>query len=466
VKRLKKFANAEESRKGVVSMRRLSAFLIVAVAVSSVAAQAGVQITIYNNDLALVKDGRKLDFKKGTFELSFTDVAAAIDPTSVAFTVTDQAKAVTLLEQNYRYDLVSSEKVLQKYLDRPIQVLTRQDKMLDGALLAFDAGTLTLKTANGGIRIVNREQIADLSLGELPQGLITRPTLVWKLKSDVAGPIPAEVRYLTGQIGWHAEYVATVSSSEDRLDLAGWVSIDNRSGATYNDATVKLIAGDVHRVAAPRPPMMLGKAMMAAADEGFTEKQFFEYHLYTLQRPSTLSDNEIKQIALFETARVTAGKLLTYDGAAYGSKIRVTMEFQNSTAAGLGIPLPAGKIRVMKADTDGSLEFIGEDAIDHTPKDEKVRVVLGNAFDVVGERTPKDHRQITRNIAEDDLEIVLRNHKPAAVTIVVVEHFWSDWTITQSSATYVKKDARTAEWTIDVPKDGEVKLQYTVRQVM
>ena len=458
--------NAGENREGAVSMRRLLAVVAVVAMVWSVAAQAGVQITIYNNDLALVKDGRTLDFKKGTFDLSFTDVAAAIDPTSVAFTVTDQPKTVTLLEQNYRYDLVSSEKILQKYLDRPIQVLTRQDKMLEGALLAFDAGTLTLRTADAGIRIVNRDQIADLSLGELPQGLITRPTLVWKLNSDVAGPIPAEVRYLTGRIGWHAEYVATVSADEDRLDLAGWVSIDNRSGATYNDATVKLIAGDVHRVDARQPPMMMEKAMMAAADGGFTEKQFFEYHLYTLQRPSTLSDNEIKQIALFEPARVTARKLLTYDGASYGSKVRVTMEFQNSAAAGLGIPLPAGKIRVVKADTDGSLEFVGEDAIDHTPKDEKVRVVLGNAFDVVGERNPKDHRQITRNTSEDDLEIVLRNHKSAAVTVVVVEHFWGDWTITQSSASHVKKDARTAEWTIDVPKDGEVKIQYTVRQVM
>jgi hypothetical protein len=447
-------------------MRRFSAALITAVVVWPAIAQAGIQITIYNNDLALVKDGRTLEFKKGTFDLSFTDVAAAIDPTSVAFTVTDRPQSVTLLEQNYRYDLVSSEKVLQKYLDKPIQVLTRQDKMLEGSLLAFDAGTLTLKSADGGIRIVNREQIADLSLGDLPQGLITKPTLVWKLNSDVAGPVPAEVRYLTSQIGWHAEYVATVPAREDRLDLGGWVSIDNRSGATYSDAAVKLIAGDVHRVQPSRPPMMLEKAMMAGADGGFTEKEFFEYHLYTLQRPSTLSDNEIKQIALFEPARVTARKLLTYDGAASGTKVQVTMEFQNSVAAGLGIPLPAGKIRVMKADTDGSLEFVGEDAIGHTPRDEKVRIVLGNAFDVVGERTSKDHRQITRNASEDDLLIVLRNHKSAPVTVTVVEHFWGDWTITQSSSDFVQKDARTAEWTVEVPKDGEVKIQYTVRQVM
>jgi hypothetical protein len=447
-------------------MRRLLTAIILVAAAAPMAALAGVQITVYNNDLALVKDTRTLDFKKGTFELSFTDVAAAVDPTSVAFTVTNKPKSVTVLEQNYRYDLVSSEKVLQKYLDRPIQVLTRQDKMIEGSLLAFDSGNLTLKSADGGIRIINREQIADLSLGELPQGLITRPTLVWKLNSDVAGPVPAEVRYLTGQIGWHAEYVATVSANEERLELGAWVSIDNRSGATYDDATVKLIAGDVHRVEPARPPVMLQKAMMAAGEGGFAEKQFFEYHLYTLQRPSTLRNNEIKQIALFEPAQVAARKVLTYDGAAYGPKVRVTMEFQNSADAGLGIPLPAGKIRVMKADTDGSLEFVGEDAVDHTPKDEKVRVFLGNSFDVVGERNQKDHRQITTNTSEDDIEVVLRNHKSSAVVVVVVEHFWGDWKITQTSEKYLKKDARTAEWTVDVPQDGEVKILYTVRQVI
>lgn len=446
-------------------MRRLLTLLTVALAATGSVSSAGVQITIYNNDLALVKDNRSLEFRKGNFELSFTDVASAIDPTSVAFTVSGKPKSVTLLEQNYRYDLVSSEKVLQKYLDRSIQVLTRQDKLLEGALLAFDANSLTLKTATGGIRIINREQIADLSLGDLPEGLITRPTLVWKLNSDVSGPVPAEVRYLTGAIGWHAEYVATVSPNDDYLDLGGWVSIDNRSGATYNDATVKLIAGDVHRVEPPPYPMRLEKAMGAAADGGFTEKQFFEYHLYTLQRPATLRDNEIKQLALFEPARVTARKLLTYDGNAYGAKVRVMMEFQNSAAAGLGIPLPAGKMRVMKIDTDGSLEFIGEDAVGHTPKDEKVRVVLGNAFDVIGERIAREHRQISRNTSEDDVEITLRNHKDAPATVLVVEHFWGDWTITQSSSDYVRKDVRTAEWTVTVPQDGELKITYTVRQI-
>jgi len=428
-------------------------------------AHAGVQLTIYNDNLALVKDTRSLEFQKGTFELPFTDVASAIDPTSVTFTVLDNPAAVTLLEQNYRYDLVSSDKLLEKYIDRAIQVLTKQDKVHEGTLLAADGAALTLKKADGGLTIVNRAEIADLSLASLPEGLITRPTLVWKLQSDVAGPARSEVRYLTGQIGWQAQYIATVSAAENGLDLTGWVSIDNRSGATYSDAAVKLIAGDVHRA---EPPRAMGMDMASTtyapkAAPAFAERAFFEYHLYTLQRPATLRDNETKQLSLFEPAHVQTEKVYTYDGAREGNNVRVTMEFVNSEAAGLGIPLPKGKIRVMKADTDGSLEFVGEDQIDHTPKDEKVRALLGNAFDIVGERTQTDQQQISPRVYDESFEIKLRNHKTTAVTIVVVEHFWGDWTLTGSSQPSIKKDAHTAEWRVPVPSDGESVLKFTVR---
>lgn len=430
-------------------------------------AGAAVQITVYNHDLALVKDTRNLTFQKGRFELSFTDVASAIDPTSVAFTAVDDPNGVAILEQNYRYDLVSAEKVLEKYLDKPIQIVTRQDKLHEGTLMSVDPNALTVQMPDGGIRIVNREQIADLSLARLPDGLITRPTLVWTIDADVSGSRPAEVRYLTRQIGWHAEYVATVAADEKQLDLAGWVSIDNQSGATYTDATIKLIAGDVNRVQEkgyPQPEMAMRR--MAASDAGFEEKEFFEYHLYTLPRTSTLRDNEIKQLSLFPSARVVARKIFTYNGAVDDKKVRVSMEFVNSAAAGLGMPLPKGVIRVMKADSDGSLEFVGEDRIDHTPKDEKVRVYLGNAFDIVGERTPKDHRQITKQTTEDDFEIVLRNHKSEAVTVVVTEPMWGDWDIVTSSLAHTKKDANTAEWKVDVPGDGETHLTFTVRRTM
>lgn len=446
-------------------MRRLIAALALAVMLEAVPISAGVQITIYNDNLALVKDTRDLEYRRGTFDMSFTDVAAAIDATSVSFSAVNDPGSVTLLEQNYRYDLVSSEKILEKYIDKQIRVLTKEGKLHEGALLAADAGALTLRMGDGGLVIISRAEVADLSFPSLPEGLITRPTLVWKLNSDLEGRHASEVRYLTTQIGWNAQYVANVNAAENELELTGWASIDNRSGATYDDATIKLIAGDVNRVRPPVPRGKMTMETMAMADQaGFEERAFFEYHLYTLRRPSTISDNEIKQLALFDPARVKARKTFTYDGSRDAAKVRVSMEFVNSAEAGLGIPLPRGTLRVMKADTDGSLEFVGEDQIDHTPKDEKVRAMLGNAFDVVGERTQLSHRQISERVSENDVEIKLRNHKTADIVVTVIEHNWGDWTITQQSHQTAKKDALKAEWEIPVKADGETILTYTVRR--
>ena len=445
-------------------MRKTLVGLLLTMVVTTLPAGAAVQITIYNQDLALVKDTRALPFKNGQFELSFQDVASAIDPTSVAFTVLDQPDAVTILEQNYRYDLVSSDKVLQKYLDKPIAVVTEQDKLHEGTLLSADGQNLTLQMPNGEIRIINREQIADLSLAKLPEGLITRPTLVWLLNSDISGSHNAEVRYLTQQIGWHAEYVATLSPDETHLELAGWVSVDNRSGATYEDAHIKLVAGDIHRAPTESPIMPMMAMERKSADAGFAERQFFEYHLYSLDRPSTIRNQEIKQLSLFAPADVTTKKVFTYDGARNGDKVAVSTEFVNSKEAGLGIPLPKGKIRVMKADTDGALELVGEDRIDHTARDEKVRVELGNAFDIVGERVMKDRRQVTKNTVEEDYEITLRNHKSEPVSIVVVEHIWGDWSMVTTSIPNRKKDAMTSEWDVSIPADGTTVLTFTVRR--
>lgn len=447
-------------------MRRLIAALVLALALETAPVHAGVQITIYNDNLALVKDTRDLEYQRGTFDLSFTDVASAIDATSVSFSAVQSPGSVTLLEQNYRYDLVSSEKILEKYIDKSIRVLTKEGKLHEGTLLSSDGMALTLRMGDGGLVIVSRAEVADLTFPSLPEGLITRPTLVWKLNSELDGKHASEVRYLTTQISWNAQYVATVAADETSLDLAGWVSIDNHSGATYDDAKIKLIAGDVNRVRPPMPQERYKTAMaLGAADAGFEERAFFEYHLYTLQRPSTIRDNEIKQLSLFDPARVKAKKIFTYDGSRDATKVRVSMEFMNSAEAGLGIPLPRGTIRVMKADTDGSLEFVGEDQIDHTPKDEKVRALLGNAFDVVGERVQKAHRQVSERVAEEDFEIKLRNHKTEDIVVTVIEHGWGDWTITQQSHTNTKKDAGKAEWEIPVKADGETILTYTARRV-
>ncbi|MCJ7508078.1 MAG: DUF4139 domain-containing protein, partial [candidate division Zixibacteria bacterium] len=361
--------------------------------------------------------------------------------------------------------LVDSRKILYKYLDKEIQLFTKQDKLFEGALLSFSSTDLILKEKNGGIRIVTFDDVRDLYFPSLPEGLITKPTLVWLVNSESSLKGKAEVSYLTGGINWHAEYVAVTDKDDKNLDLSGWVSIDNHSGATYQDAKLKLMAGEVRRVeerVLPTAYLAKGQALEGAG-AGFEEKPFFEYHLYTLQRRTTLKDNEIKQVSLFSPTLVKAEKILTYDGARDIKKIRVNLEFVNSEKSGLGIPLPQGKIRVYKKDVDGSLEFIGEDKIDHTPKDEKVRVYLGNAFDVVGERAKTDFRKITDRISEESYRIKLRNHKEEKTEVVVIEHFYAQWEITKANFEYVKKDATTIEAKVSLDKNEEKTLEYTVR---
>ncbi len=437
-------------------------------------AYAQVSVTIYNQDLGLIKDVRELEFQKGKSIIKFADVAAQIDPTSVHFKPVDPSDRVSILEQNYQYDLVSSTKILQKYVDREIELFTKsaeprgEGKSYKGQLLAYSNENVTLREPDGAIRIVRLDEVRDLYFPTLPEGLITKPTLVWLLDSQVSGKRKAEVSYLTGGINWHAEYVAVVDQRDENLELAGWVSIDNRSGATYQDAKAKLIAGEVHRVREERIPPRLAKgyiADMAAGAPQFEEKAFFEYHLYTLLRPATIKDNEIKQVSLFPSTGVQVKKLYTYDGERYQDKVRVELEFKNSESAGLGMPLPEGKIRVYKEDVDKALEFVGEDKINHTPKDEKVRVFLGNAFDIVGERQKTDFKKISDDITEESYQIKLRNHKEEAVEVVVVEHLYpyTEWEIRESTHKYEKKDANTIEFKIQLDKDQEVVLNYTVR---
>jgi hypothetical protein len=437
-------------------------------------AGAEVSVTVYNQDLGLIKDVRELEFQKGRSIIQFTDVAARIDPTSVHFKPVNPSDRVSILEQNYQYDLVSSTKILQKYVDKEIELFTKsqgsseQGKSFRGRLLSFSGDNVTLQEPEGAIRIVRLDEVRDLYFPTLPEGLITKPTLVWLLDSGVSGKRKAEVSYLTGGINWHAEYVAVVDQRDENLQLAGWVSIDNRSGATYEDAKVKLIAGEVHRVIEERILPRVAKGYvpeMAVAGPQFEEKPFFEYHLYTLVRPATIKDNEIKQVSLFPSTGVGVKKIYTYDGARYQDKVRVELEFKNSESAGLGIPLPEGKIRVYKEDVDRALEFVGEDKIDHTPKDEKVRVFLGNAFDIVGERQKSDFKKIGDDITDESYRIKLRNHKEEAVEVVVVEHLYAytEWEIRESSHTYEKKDASTIEFQIQLAPDLEVVLNYTVR---
>ena len=445
-------------------MKTKLVMLLCAMIVQSVMAN-DLAITVYNQNRGLVKDARDLTVDKGVSTISITDVAAQIDPTSVHFKSLTSPEKIAILEQNYEYDLVGASKILQKVVDEQIRVVTEEGEVFNGKLLTASGGDVVIQTSNGSVQIIKSDAIQHFDFPKLPEGLITRPTLVWMIQNDGPTSQRTEISYLTGGLNWHAEYVAVVNAKDTKLDLSGWVSIDNKSGATYPDAKLKLVAGDVHVVEEQQRVRRAVKAdymLEAAGAPQFEEKSFFEYHLYTLQRPATLKDNQIKQISLFPSANTDIRKIYLFDGQRYQNKVRVNVEFKNSKQAGLGMPLPKGKIRVYKEDTDGALEFIGEDQIDHTPKDEDVRIFLGNAFDLVGERTVKESRKISSRSREETIEVTLRNHKEEDVIFRVVERFWGDWRIIEKTHDPVKQDARKAEFDVKVPADEEVIMRIKV----
>jgi hypothetical protein len=456
------------------------------------AAPAGaVEVTVYNDNLGLVKERRTFSLKDGVNDVQATDVAAQMDATSVHFKSLTAPDAVSVLEQNFEYDLVSPEKIMEKYLGRTIALERfsgpngEKRDVLEGTLLSTMGGRVL---QSGGKVYINPP--GNPVLPELPEGLLTKPTLVWKLRSTKSGSHDCEVSYLTSGMGWSADYVAVANGDDSKMDLNAWVTLNNNSGATFKDAKLKLVAGDVHRAPNRREAgRFLAKAMAmseAAAAPQFAEKSFFEYHLYTLGRNTTLKENQTKQIELAAAANVPVRKVYTYKGApevwsdygdytrtdsSYGAssgnkKVFVTLEFKNSKGNNLGMAMPAGRVRVYKADSDGSLLLIGEDALDHTPKDEEVRLKIGDAFDIVGERKRMNFQvDSKKRWAEETFEIKLRNHKDQDVTVAVIEplYRWTGWKITEASQKWTKKDAQTIRFDVPVQKDGESTVSYTVR---
>jgi len=440
---------------------------------------------------AVVKEERELELQRGRADLRFTDVAALIDPTTVGFESLTDPRGTKVLEQNYQFDLVSQQKLVERYLDRQITVeQVRGDKVesFTGRLLSATGG-LILEDDRGRIRTL--QGWSGIQFPELPGGLITRPTLVWDVLAERGGTHRTRVTYQTQGMSWWADYNLVFAPGEDAnsglLDVSAWVSIINQSGASYDNAKLKLVAGDVHRAQA-EPRFARGVRQMAMAESGvagFEEKAFFEYHLYTLGRPTTLPDNSTKQLELFETARgVPAEKILVYYGLQgfYGfapnpmtdrnlgiqsnRKVDVYLRFDNVKANGLGIPLPAGRIRVNQVDpADGSLEFIGEDVIDHTPRDETVLIRLGSAFDVVGQRKQVDFRVDTvRKWIEETIEVELRNRKDQPVEVIVKENLyrWTNWEILESSHEWQEVDARTVHFPVRIAAGEEVQVRYRV----
>jgi len=448
---------------------------------------ADVALTIYNNDFAVVREQRQMDFTSGLQTVRFTDVAAQIDATSVTFrSITEPA--TTVLEQNFEFDLVSADKLLQKFIDQKVRVLTQDGSRYEGELMSFDPNYLVLQggeEADGLLMITRPDNIKDIQFAESPDGLLTRPTLVWQVSSPSEGSQQIEVAYQTRGIEWEATYNAILNQDDTLLDLNGWVTITNRAGATFKEANIKLMAGDVRKEAPPQPMMMESRvAPSAAPPDQFEEKAFFEYHLYTLQRQTTLADNQIKQIELLSANEVPVKKIYRFDSSPmsfYGGlnqrpevpgtkearKINVVLELTNREEDKLGMPLPGGLVRLNKRDPDdGSLEFIGEDRIDHTPRNEKITLTVGDAFDIVGETTRTDFKVETgRKMMTESWEIEIRNRKEEKVTVEVYATLfrWSNWEITQHSQDFEKIDAQTILFPVEVEADGEKKVSYTVR---
>ena len=441
---------------------------------AAIAAQRDVAITIYNSNLGLVKDVRSLTLQKGLNVLDFDDVASQIDATSVNFRCLDD-EDVAVIEQNYLYDLVSTDALLKRYLGLDIEVISQEDGRYKGKLLSSDGRNIILQDTGGQVMMVSLDKVIDYKFPSLPEGLILKPTLRWQIDSPVAGDKKCEVSYLTSGINWQSDYVAVVSADDNYLDIAGWVTITNNSGTGYENAKLKLVAGDIHRVSMPVAveDRILSSMAKGARTPQFGEEAFFEYHLYTLNRPATVGDKEIKQLSLFPTTRAKAKKVYIFDAQQqyyYRSrdskaKIQVNLEFENSEKAGLGMPLPKGKIRVYKEDSQKALQFVGEDMIDHTPKDEKVRVYLGDAFDITGTRSTINIEDLGGDKSRETNEISLKNHKQGDIVVTVVEHpkGWREWAIVKNSHEYRKIDNSKIEFDIPVKADGEGMLTYTIQ---
>ncbi|HUN07857.1 MAG TPA: hypothetical protein PLQ56_14700 [Aggregatilineales bacterium] len=473
----------------------LSTFLILIVASLALwpaAAQEapvsdGISLTIYNQGTALVQDRRTFELTGGISTLDFTDVAATIDATSVSFRSLTDPAGTSVLEQNYVFDLVGSARLLERYIDQRIELVTTPDNTtFSGVLLSGRNGEIILQQDDGQIVVISLANARNIRFPALPEGLITRPTLRWLLNVVNPGAQQVQLTYLTGGLNWTADYILLLNEDGGALDLNGWVTLTNTSGASYQDATVKLVAGDVNRMPTDQEFMAFADGIVAAApamEEQVAQRDFNEYKLYQVQRPVTVADNETKQVEFVSAPGVPATTFFVYDSSApfygyyspisdpgYGmtgiTDVQNWLEFSTGDEAGVGVPLPAGRVRVYQEDIDGAALLIGENSIDHTAKGEPVRLYLGNAFDLVGERIQTNFQMLASNIVEETYEIRLRNRKEdQAVEIRVPERLfrWSNWEIFNETDSFTKVDSANIEFRVTVQPGEERVIRYTVR---
>jgi len=441
---------------------------------STLTDQKSIAVTIYNGDLALVKDTRQISLKKGLNAIALRDVSAKIRPETALLRSINAPNSLRLLEQNFDYDLLSPAKMLEKYVGKSVTVIktnpaTGAEKAEKATVLSVNNGTV--------LKIGNRIETGipgRIVYDNVPNNLRDRPTLITQVENRGKQNQTVELSYLTGGLGWKADYVAELNAQENRLDLSGWVTLNNTSGASYQNAKLQLVAGDVNRVqrhARPIAKNMRADVMMAESAAPMAQEGLLEYHLYTLDRPTTIAENQSKQVALLSASGIPARKSLLLRGADYyyrsqygqiGSKMKVDVfvAFANKETAKLGMPLPKGIMRVYKKDSQGNAQFVGEDAIDHTPKNETVRLKLGSAFDVTADKKQTDFKKASKREYRTAFEITLKNAKKEDAVVTVQEPIGGDWRILSESAPHTKINSHLAQWKIKVPAEGKTTLTY------
>lgn len=441
--------------------------------------QQGVAVTIYNQDLALVKDRRRVELPAGQSRLAFRDVSARIQPETAILTSIG-GPGVQVLEQNFDFDLLTPDKLLEKYVGRTVGLIkthpTTGEETEEEALVLAAANGVVLRVGDR----IETGRPGRIVYREVPPNLRDRPTLVMTLESPSAGARELELSYLTGGLSWEADYVGELAAADDRMDLTGWVTLTNESGTSYPSARLQLVAGDVNRVRADMEPMLeRGMVAMAAPPAPMAEEALFEYHLYTLGRPTTIADNQSKQVSLLNAEGVAVTKELLVGGGEHSYRsprggvarkldVDAYLVLINDEASNLGMPLPAGTVRIYKRDSQGNAQFVGEDAIDHTPKNETARLKLGKSFDVTAERKQTEFKKLSgfgpwQYQFESAHELTLRNAKPEPQQVIVRERIPGDWEMLQASQPHTKVEANTAEWTLTVPPEGSTTLTYRVR---
>jgi len=443
--------------------------------------QTELALTVYNSNIALVRDVRTLQLPRGTFDLQFMDIAATVNPATVHFRSLSEPNRVNVLEQNYEYDLLEPDKLLRKYVGRDVTLVRRRE---DNGRTIEEPVTARLLSYNEapvwqiGNEIVTGLGADHIRFPELPGNLFSRPTLIWSLNNDGGARHRVEASYLATNVKWNADYVLTVARDDKTADIDGWVTVTNGSGTAFRNAALQLVAGDLNRVYPAAMPMEAEDRLMkmaANAAREMTQEAFSDYHLYTLSRKTTVNNNQTKQVSMLGASAFPVAKRYVVNGQSFyyrnvqtpGAPIKdvvqVFYQFKNEAKSGLGLPMPSGIVRVYQADSKGGVQFVGEDHIGHTPKDETLKLKIGNAFDVVAERKQIDFQKIANNVYEVEYEVVIRNHKAAPITVEINEPIGGTWRIVRSSHEYTKSDAWAAQFNVEAAAEGTARLNYRVR---